>query len=175
MTKQEIIERIEELFYEKSFAEVSMQDIATKIGMKKASLYYHFPSKEQLIGEVLDYSFGVYLIFINEIIKNWNENNFLELLQEFLDFGDKNKNIFSIINQNGYEENDDITNHNKEKQKIIFDTIHKAMETKNGFSKEKTFLFLTIINQIGRKKSIYNLCEIDKNKILGEIEKLFFN
>ena len=30
----------------------------------------------------------------------------------------------------------------------IFDTIHKVMQEKANFSREKTFLFLTLINQI---------------------------
>lgn len=175
MTKQEIIKKIEELFYAKSFKEVSMQDIASEIGMKKASLYYHFPSKEELIAQVLEYSFEIYLGFIQDIISKWNKENFKELLQDFLDFAEKNKNIFSIINQNGYEENDMISGNIQNKQKIIFDTIQNAMQEKANFSKEKTFLFLTLINQIGKKKSAYGLCDFDKKIILSQIETLFFN
>lgn len=175
MTKEEIIKKIEELFYAQSFKEVSMQDIANEIGMKKASLYYHFPSKEELITQVLEYSFWVYIHFIKEIISKWNDENFTQLLEEFLDFPETNKNIFSVINQNGYEENDLISENIQNKQKIVFETIHDAMEKKARFSKEKTFLFLTLINQIGKKKSAYNLCELDKKTVLSQIEILFFN
>ncbi len=175
MTKQEIIKKIEELFYDKSFKEVSMQDIASKIGMKKASLYYHFPSKEELIIEVLDSSFHIYFDFIENIIKKWNKNNFQLLLHDFLTFWEVNKNIFFVINQNGYEENDIISSYIKEKQKKIFNTIYTAMNKKVAFSQEKTFLFLTLINQIWREKSTYSTCAIDKTKLLSEIEILFFN
>lgn len=175
MTKQEIIQKIEILFFKKSFKEVSMQEIATEIGMKKASLYYHFPSKDEAIKEVLDFSFENYLNFIKDIISKWNENNFKELLLDFLNFWDTNKNIFSVINQNWYVENEEIYNYIKEKQKIIFNTIHKAMKEKENFSSEKTFLFLNIINQIWRKNNIFSLCGIDDNNVLNEIEKLFFN
>jgi AcrR family transcriptional regulator len=68
--------------------------------MKKASLYYYFPSKDVLILEVLEYSFNIYLEFIHETIKIWTSENFKELLKNFLDFPNKEKNIFSIINQN---------------------------------------------------------------------------
>jgi AcrR family transcriptional regulator len=68
--------------------------------MKKASLYYYFSSKDTLILEVLEYSFNIYIGFINETINIWNKENFKELLKNFLDFPEKNKNIFSIINQN---------------------------------------------------------------------------
>lgn len=173
MTKKEIIKKIEELFYEKSFKEVSMQDIANAINMKKASLYYHFPSKEELILEVLESSFLKYEEFINDLIIRWNNENFTELLEEFLNFSNKEKNIFSVINQNWYKENDDILTNLKQKQKIIFKSIHDAMR-KKGFSKEKTFLFLTLINNIWKKDDVYDFCELDKKNILKEIENVFF-
>lgn len=175
MTRPEIIKKIEELFYAKSFKEVSMQNIANEIGMKKASLYYHFPSKEVLIREVLEESFENYLSFIKKIIEKWNEHNFQELLKKFLDFPEKNKNIFSIINQNGYEENDEISQIIEEKQKIIFETIFTAMNTKAWFSREKVFLFFALIQQMGKKKSTYSRCKIEKTKLLCELESLFFN
>lgn len=174
MTKKEIIKKIEELFYEKSFKEVSMQDIANAINMKKASLYYHFPSKEELILEVLETSFLKYEEFINDLIIRWNSWNFTELLEEFLNFSNKEKNIFSVINQNWYKENDEMLTYLKQKQKVVFQSIHDAMEKKANFSKEKTFLFLTLINNIWKKDDVYDFCELDKENILREIEKLFF-
>ncbi len=174
MTKKDILKRIEELFYEKSFKEVSMQNIANEIGMKKASLYHHFSSKDILIKDVLDESFLCYLNFIKDIITQWKDDNFQDLLQSFLDFWENQKNIFSIINQNWYVENETILAHIREHQKVIFDTIDEIMHKKANFTSEKTFLFLTLINQIGRKNNIYNACEIDKNRIWMEIENLFF-
>lgn len=175
MTRDEIIKKIEELFFAKSFKEVSMQNIADELGMKKASLYYHFPSKEDLITQVLESSFNTYLLFVQKTIKKWNKNNFQELLKNFIYFPEKNKNIFSIINQNGYEENDDISWIIQEKQKIIFETIFDAMHSKANFSREKTFLFFALIQQIGKKKSSYIRCEINEKQILQEFESLFFN
>lgn len=175
MTRPEIIKKIEELFFAKSFKEVSMQDIANEIWMKKASLYYHFPSKEVLIREVLEASFENYLTFIKKIIEKWNQDNFQELLKNFLHFPEKNKNIFSIINQNGYEENDEISEIVNQKQKIIFETIFIAMNSKAWLSREKVFLFFALIQQMGKKKSSYSRCEIDEKKLLSELETLFFN
>lgn len=175
MKKQNIIKKIEGLFYAKSFKEVSMQDIANEIWMKKASLYYYFPSKEVLIREVLEESFENYLNFIKNIIEKWNENNFQELLKKFLDFPEKNKNIFSIINQNGYAENDEISEIIHQKQKIIFETMFIAMNSKVWFNREKVFLFFALIQQIWKKKFSYSRCEIDGKNLLSEVESLFFN
>lgn len=174
MSKNDIIKKIEELFFEKSFKWVSLQDIANDLWMKKASLYYYFPSKDKLIIEVLEASFEKYLSFIKNTIEVWNENNFKELLENFLDFWDKEKNIFSIINQNGYSENDEILEYLQEKQKVIFETIFDWMNKKVGFSREKTFLFLSLINDIWRKKTTFGKCGIDRKKMIDEIERLFF-
>ena len=66
--KTEILEKIEILFSENAFAEVSMDDVAKKLDMKKASLYYHFSSKEQMFIEVLEYSFGKYQTYLEELL-----------------------------------------------------------------------------------------------------------
>lgn len=175
MERNEILRKIEILFYQQNFHNVSMQDIANSLEIKKASLYYHFPSKENIIEEVLEYSFQNYVQFVHDIINKWNEHNFLILLKDFLTYWENYQNLFSIINQNGYEENDTIFQHIQEKQKYIFEIISKAMSEKANFSEEKTYLFLTLIHQVWKKKSSYWLCSFNEEKILSEIEKLFFN
>jgi TetR/AcrR family transcriptional repressor of nem operon len=42
-----------ELFRERGYAGMSMQDLAERVGLKKASLYTRFPNKESLVREVL--------------------------------------------------------------------------------------------------------------------------
>jgi len=57
----EILLHIEELFYSTAFSDLSMEEIAKGLNMKKASLYYHFPSKEEMFLRVLEYSYGKYI------------------------------------------------------------------------------------------------------------------
>ena len=96
------------------------------------------------------------------------------MIGKFLDFGDKEKNIFSVIKQNGYSENDEIFEYLQEKQKIIFETIFEWMNKKAGFSREKAFLFLSLVYDIWRKKTAFWKCGIDREKMINEVEKLFF-
>lgn len=175
MNKQEILQKIEPLFYERSYKEVSLQDIADIFNIKKASLYYYFPSKQDLFISVLEYSFNEYLWFINNLISRWNENNFQELLNEFLNFPENKKNLFSKISLNWYRDENEILNFIQKKQKIIFDTIHDAFEKKSCCSKEKTYLLMILINQSFNKSWAYGMCDIDSKKISIEIEKIFFN
>jgi AcrR family transcriptional regulator len=53
-TKDEIVAAARHLFRERGFAGTSMQDLADRVGLKKASLYSRFASKEALVTEVLE-------------------------------------------------------------------------------------------------------------------------
>jgi AcrR family transcriptional regulator len=54
-TKQRIFEVSLDLFAQKGFDAVSMREIAEAVGIKKASLYSHFASKDELVGQIFDY------------------------------------------------------------------------------------------------------------------------
>lgn len=53
--KQLILDVAEDLFTERGFRAVSIRDIAQKCEVTNAALYYHFPSKEALFGEVMEH------------------------------------------------------------------------------------------------------------------------
>jgi len=46
--RDRILDVAEGLFQERGYTAVAMRDIAEAAGMRTASLYYHFPSKEEL-------------------------------------------------------------------------------------------------------------------------------
>lgn len=178
MTKQEILEKIEPLFFQKSFKEISMQEIADTLEMKKASLYYHFPSKEALIWEVIEKSFQDYLYFVKIIIKkssdDYKKSSICELIQRFISFPEKNKNIFSIISQNGFKENDQINALIETKQQIIFDMIQIYMLEQFEFSKTKTYLFLETLKDFWRKTNDFSQYQLKSEEVIEEIYDLFF-
>ncbi len=53
VSQQEIVTAARELFRTQGYAGTSMQHLADRVGLKKASLYSRFPDKEALVGEVL--------------------------------------------------------------------------------------------------------------------------
>lgn len=144
MSKQDILHQIEELFYKKVL-EVSMQDIADTLNMKKASLYYHFPSKEHILKEVIDYSFSKYLDFIKQVINDFNWNNFKELFIKFSEYPKSSNNLFAIINQNWYCESLALIEHIRKLQKEIFENIFRKIKYWNVIFKRKN-LFIFSIN-----------------------------
>lgn len=52
-TREQILDVAQDLLQRRSIAEVSFQDLATVVGIKKGSLYYHFESKDALTVAVL--------------------------------------------------------------------------------------------------------------------------
>ena len=57
VSQQEIVAAARELFRTQGYAGASMQDLAERVGLKKASLYSRFPDKEALVGDVLRLTF----------------------------------------------------------------------------------------------------------------------
>ncbi|MFN8075829.1 MAG: TetR/AcrR family transcriptional regulator [Kineosporiaceae bacterium] len=51
--REEILDAAAELFSMHGYAATSTRAIAAAVGIKQASLYYHFPSKEQILSELL--------------------------------------------------------------------------------------------------------------------------
>jgi TetR/AcrR family transcriptional regulator, transcriptional repressor for nem operon len=49
-----ILQRAQALFYERGFRGVSMEDVAAAAGIKKANLFYYFPTREALQLAVID-------------------------------------------------------------------------------------------------------------------------
>ncbi len=169
MEKLDILEKLEPLFYDKPFKNVSLQEIADILEIKKASLYYYFPSKEDLLIDMVNYSFENYLSFIEEILDKKLE----KFIEDFIKYPKKSNNIFSIINQNWYCENDLLRKNIQEKQKIIFEIIKVKLKEKYEFKEEKTFLLLSLLEDLSRKKCIFWNCPFDLDKLIKEITKLF--
>ncbi|WP_180684231.1 TetR/AcrR family transcriptional regulator [Tepidicella baoligensis] len=51
--RQLVLDTAARLFREEGYASISLRDIAAEAGMKAASLYHHFASKDAIVGEVL--------------------------------------------------------------------------------------------------------------------------
>ena len=99
-TKERIFESAIDLFAEKGFDAASMREIAERVGIKKASLYSHYNSKDQILDEILKYpierigtvgqqdveteelivSLGLekFMALASDLIVNWMEDPYME-------------------------------------------------------------------------------------------------
>ncbi len=68
--RQEILDAAAKHFKEKGYAGTSMRDIAEHASVKTASLYYHFPSKAELLLAVYEASANLLTSLVVETIKD---------------------------------------------------------------------------------------------------------
>jgi AcrR family transcriptional regulator len=53
--RQKVLDAAARLFRERGYAGTTMRDVAHRCGIRAASLYYHFHSKDDILAEVFDY------------------------------------------------------------------------------------------------------------------------
>ena len=97
-TKKHIIKTARKLFSEYSYLGVSMNDIAKKLDITKAALYYHFAGKAEIYTKVLDEVFNNLTLSIVEAFdKKTTDKKLHKLIKNYLDFGFKEKNLIKAL------------------------------------------------------------------------------
>ena len=66
-TRSEILGAAEDLFAERGFAETRLEDVAKRVGVKRAALFYYFKDKRALYASVLEGLFGGLLEQVREV------------------------------------------------------------------------------------------------------------
>jgi AcrR family transcriptional regulator len=94
-SKQKILKEAGELFSEFGFTGVSMGDIAKRLGVTKAALYFHFKSKKEIYLKVLEKAFQGLIEVINEKVSKTKslKDAIFGLISGYLNFGLRNKNL----------------------------------------------------------------------------------
>ncbi len=114
-TKEHIIITTSKLFLQKSFKEVTMQEIVLKTGLSKGAFYHYFKSKEQLFLEVLEYVFSK--IFVHDY-QSYSRESFYGF---YHDYANAVENIGKKYLENMKEEGNKVFNINY--FALIFDAL----------------------------------------------------
>ena len=97
-TKKHIIEIARKLFSEYSYLGVSMNDIAKKLNITKAALYYHFVGKAEIYEKVLNKVFyNLSLSISGAFDEKTADKKLRKLIKNYLDFGFKEKNLIKSL------------------------------------------------------------------------------
>jgi len=97
-TKKNILETARRLFSEFSYFGVSMNDIAKKLNITKAALYYHFSGKREIYIKVIDEVFNNLRLALSQALKEkTTDKKFYKIIKNYLDFGLKEKNLIRVL------------------------------------------------------------------------------
>ncbi|MDR1043900.1 MAG: TetR/AcrR family transcriptional regulator [Candidatus Adiutrix sp.] len=97
-TKEHILMKGTILFAQKGYASVSMRDLAEVTGIKPASLYNHFSSKEALWEAVVDHAVDLYRLYFKRLGETLSKaRTFEQVLDIMFQEPETFTNIFSCL------------------------------------------------------------------------------
>jgi len=181
-TKKYIINIARLFFSEYSYLGVSMNDIAKKLNITKAALYYHFTGKAEIYGKVLDEVFNDLSL---SIIQASNEavidKKLHKLIKNYLDFCFKEKNLIKALMLKLSPANDPITKHIVQLREQVINLIQPVIEevftskklTQKIDSRMLTFLLTSMMDGLLLEYSFLNK-KINSAKIADQIIAVLF-
>jgi AcrR family transcriptional regulator len=98
-TRAQILAAAQALFTEQGFDKASLREVAEKVGVTKAALYYHFPSKEALLSALL----APLAEAAGEILgalRSDQEADWALGLEAFIEWMMRNRDLFDLIEHN---------------------------------------------------------------------------
>jgi len=152
-TKKYIIGTARHLFSEFSYLGVSMNDIAQKLNITKAALYYHFTGKAEIYEKVLDDVFDDLNFSITQLSnKTTIDKKLHQLIKNYLDFGFKEKNLIKALMLKLSPADDQITKHiAKLRERIVYliqPIIKEMSESKNLTKKVDDRLLASLLTSM---------------------------
>jgi AcrR family transcriptional regulator len=102
-TRERILEVALGLFSEQGYEKTSLREVAERVGVTKAALYYHFPSKEDILTELVEAAHGVGHHFLAGLLPEDGPLDLDELmrkLEEILDVVLGQRKVFIMMERN---------------------------------------------------------------------------
>ena len=99
MTREDVLEAAAQVFRQKGFHGASMNDIAEVASLKKASLYHHVSSKQEILLEILDRALQLLLERIS-LITNQNipaDNKLRLMIRAYLQILVENIDLATVL------------------------------------------------------------------------------
>lgn len=149
-SKEKILIQAKNLFAERGFADVSMRSLAKTVNMSAAAIYHHFPDKNTLYLETVQYAFADKALLFSEV---WQMDSSAEkklelFVSSLLQILISDSEFHRLIQR-------EILDGNTERMKMLAEDVFK----------EQFFFLLTLMKEIAPEKdahlsaiSVSNLC-----------------
>jgi AcrR family transcriptional regulator len=181
-TREHIVDTARQLFSEYSYLGASMSDIAKKLNITKAALYYHFSGKAEIYEKVLnevfnDLNFAISLAF-NEPT---TDKKLQKLIINYLDFGLREKNLIKAFMLKLSPDDSHMTKHIAKLRKQIVSSIYPIIKevsvskklTQKIDCQMSTSLLTSLMDGLLLEYSFFNK-KIDSVKISNQIIAVLF-
>jgi len=127
--KKNIIQAAREFFSEYGYLGASMSDLAAKLNMTKAGLYYHFAGKAEIFKTVLDEAFTELSQALTEAKNEQTAEKKLEkLIKAYLRFGAREKDLTKALVLKLAPRDAKIMEHIVELRRQLLDLIQPVIE-----------------------------------------------
>ena len=181
-TREDIIEVASHLFSEYTYLGASMSDIAKKLNITKAALYYYFKSKAEIYRKVLD---KIFTELKSSIAGAFDEKNIdkklYRLIKNYLDFGLEEKNLIRALMLKISPRRSEINKHIAYLREQIVDLIEplvkEAILNKRNIRKIDSYLVTSLLTGMMDGLLLeYSFLDkkIDSEKISNQIIALLF-
>lgn len=181
-TKKYILDTARQLFSEYSYLGVSMNDIAKKLKITKAALYYHFTGKAEVYGKVLDtVSDDLNLSIAKALKEKTTDKKLRRVITNYLDFGFKEKNLIKALILKLSPIDSQITKHITRLREQVANLIHPVIE--EVFASKKiiqkvdsrllTFLLISMMDGLLLEYSFLNK-KINSAKVSDQMIAVLF-
>lgn len=181
-TKRLIIDTARHFFSEYSYLGVSMDDIAAKLNITKAALYYHFTGKAEIYEKVLNNVFDDLSLFVAQALAETTiDKKLYKLIKNYLDFGIEEKNLIKAIMLKLPPADSQITKHVVKLREQIINLIQPVIDevsvsknlVKKVDAKLLTSLLTSMMDGLLLESSFLNK-KINSEKVSNQIIAVLF-
>ncbi|OLT11863.1 TetR family transcriptional regulator [Pseudonocardia sp. CNS-139] len=92
-TREEIREVALDLFAQKGFEQTSLREIAERLDITKAALYYHFPSKDELLVQLVA-PLATDLAAFTAVLEERRPDGERAILEDYFDLCERHRRVF---------------------------------------------------------------------------------
>jgi AcrR family transcriptional regulator len=181
-TKRLIIDTARHFFSEYSYLGVSMDDIAAKLNITKAALYYHFIGKAEIYEKVLNNVFDDLSLSVAQALAETTiDKKLYKLIKNYLDFGIEEKNLIKALMLKLSPADSQITKHVVKLREQIINLIQPVIDevsvsknlVKKVDAKLLTSLLTSMMDGLLLESSFLNK-KINSEKVSNQIIAVLF-
>ncbi len=99
-TRQRILDVATALFIDKGYEGTSLREVAERVGVTKAALYYHFASKAEIVAALLEPFEDIQREWVSGIPEAPTDEQWAEALGGVIDWMVDNRRLFQLFERN---------------------------------------------------------------------------